>query len=227
MSTEILHRNTLPLGGFSGLKEHRLVMRPDLFKDIDPAESWTGLGNFVYLADARFNPSGETKMHSHKEVDVISIMLEGRLEHKGSLEDGQMLRTGMVQVQRAGGDGFKHNEINPDDSCNRMLQMWVLPEKAGEKADYKLYQTKLGIVTRVYGGSKKQGDTFASKTMVEVASLAEGQDYQLDKEFIAYVASGHGTANQLSVKEGDLIRGESLNFLVQEGAELVIVYQEK
>lgn len=227
MPTEILHRNTLPLGGFAGLKEHRLVMRPDLFKGIDPAESWTGIGNFVYLADARFNPNGETKMHSHKEVDVISIMMEGRIKHKGSLEDGQLLEVGTVQVQRAGGDGFKHNEINPDDNCNRMLQMWVLPEKSGETPDYKLYKTKLGKVTRIYGGSKKQGDTFASNTIIEVASLQDGQDYQLDKDFIAYVASGHGTANQLSVKEGDLIRGESLNFLVQEGAELVIIYQKK
>ena len=227
MPTEILHRNTLPLGGFAGLKEHRLVMRPDLFKEIDPDQSWTGLGNFVYLADARFNPNGETKMHSHKEIDVISIMMEGRIKHKGSLQDGQMLKAGSIQVQRAGGDGFKHNEINPDDSSNRMLQIWVLPEKSGETPDYKLYKAKSGKVTRIYGGSKKQDDTFASQTIVEVASLQDGQDYQLEKPFIAYVASGHGAANQLSVKEGDLIRGESLNFLVQDGAELVIFYHNK
>ncbi|GKT13027.1 MAG: quercetin 2,3-dioxygenase [Thiomicrorhabdus sp.] len=227
MPTEILHRNDLPLGGFAGLKEYRLVMQPDLFKGKDPVQSWTGLGNFVYLADAHFNPNGETKMHSHKEVDIISIMLDGRIEHKGTLEDGQVLKAGMVQVQRAGGKGFKHNEINPDDSTNRMLQLWVLPEEANQETDYKLYQTKLGQVTQVYGGPKKQSETITSHTMIEVASLSAEQTYQCDKPFIAYVTKGHGTANKLSVKEGDLIRGESLDFLVLEGADLVVIYLRK
>ena len=227
MPTEILHRNDLPLGGFAGLKEHRLVQSLAIFKSAELDDSWEGLGNFVYLADARFNPNGETKMHSHKEVDVISIMLEGRVEHRGSLEDGQVLKAGMVQVQRAGGEGFKHNEVNPDDTSNRMLQLWVLPEKENLEADYKLYQTKLGQVTQVYGGSKKQDETIASQTIIQVASLSESQEYQCDKPFIAYVAAGHGTANKVSVKEGDLIKGDSLDFQVLEGAELVIIYQKK
>ena len=227
MATEILDRNNLPLDGFAGVKEHRLVMSPKVFKEVPPNESWKGIGGLVYLADARFNANGETGMHSHREIDVISIMLDGRLEHKGTLEDGQFLKLGSVQVQRAGCEGLKHNEINPDDTANRMLQLWVLPEKPDQDSGYKLYQTKLGTVTQVYGGSKKQSETFDSKTIIEVASLAEGQTYECDKEFMAYVAVGHGTANKVSVKEGDLIRGESLDFQVLEGAELVIIYRNK
>jgi redox-sensitive bicupin YhaK (pirin superfamily) len=81
-------------------------------------------------------PHGETRMHAHHEIDVISVMVKGRIAHEGSLQHGQNLSGNDVQVQRAGGEGFSHNEINPDDNWNRMLQLWVLPEVPGQTADY-------------------------------------------------------------------------------------------
>jgi len=51
---EILHRDDLHLGGFAGLREHRLVMDKRLAGDNAEPGTWSGLGNFVYLADARF-----------------------------------------------------------------------------------------------------------------------------------------------------------------------------
>jgi hypothetical protein len=54
---QILHKNSLPLGGFAGLKEHRLVV-DRLVGGRD--DTWDGLGHFVYLADAYFDPYGET-----------------------------------------------------------------------------------------------------------------------------------------------------------------------
>lgn len=106
------------------------------------------------MADAKFNPKGETGMHPHKEIDVISVMIEGRVSHEGSLAHGQGLETGNVQVQRAGGEGFSHNEVNPDNKKNRMIQLWVLPEEEGQPAGYKYYIPALTGTTRVYGGNK-------------------------------------------------------------------------
>ena len=77
--------------------------------------TWPGLGNFVYLADAKFIPNGETHLHPHKEIDVISVIVKGRISHEGTLEQGKTLEKNHVQVQRAGGQGFTHNEVNPDD----------------------------------------------------------------------------------------------------------------
>ena len=68
---EILHRDNLPRGGFAGLREHRLVLDPKVFGPSVNPTAWPGIGNFVYLADARFVPKGETGMHPHKEVDVF------------------------------------------------------------------------------------------------------------------------------------------------------------
>ena len=139
---EILHRDTLKLGGFAGLKEHRLVADTRLFGKYKPHTSWDGLGNFVYLADAKFLPLGETKMHSHQEIDVISVMVEGNIKHEGSLEHRQTMQNNQIQVQRAGGEGFSHNEINPDETENRMIQLWFLPEVKNQASGYKLYEQR-------------------------------------------------------------------------------------
>ena len=128
---EILNRDSLKLTGFEGVREYRLVFDKRVRGEGTGGDAWDGIGQFVYLADARFVPGGETRMHDHKELDVISVMLEGRLQHEGSLEHGKPLEAFDVQVQRAGGEGFSHNEVNPDDTENRMIQLWVLPEDKG------------------------------------------------------------------------------------------------
>ena len=86
---QVLSRKSLPLGGFAGLTEHRLVTDRRIFGGRKAPNTFDGIGNFVYLADAQFNPNGETGMHPHKEIDVISIMMAGRVSHEGSLEHGQ------------------------------------------------------------------------------------------------------------------------------------------
>src|SRR5690554_2538523 len=105
---KIVRRNRLRRSGFAGLRETRLVMSPRIFRDSREAGTSPGLGRFVYLADARFLPKGETRMHPHREIDVISVMVEGRIRHEGSLQGGQDLSAGTIQVQRAGGEGFTH-----------------------------------------------------------------------------------------------------------------------
>ena len=225
MTIETLHRDDLPLGGFAGLTEHRLVMDPSVFGQHSNVNTWSGIGNFVYLADARFNPKGETRLHHHQEIDVISVMIEGRIDHQGSLENGQGLKAGDVQVQRAGGEGFSHNEINPDNTTNRMIQLWVAPEQAGERASYKLYQPESGKVTRIYGGRHDQTDTLASHTVLEIVSLNLDQEFILDRPFLAYCIGGEGIANTQDIVDGDLFKDEKLNFKAKTDLSLIVIYE--
>jgi redox-sensitive bicupin YhaK (pirin superfamily) len=221
---DILHRDDLTLGGFAGLREHRLVTDSRLFGRHRAPGTWNGIGNFVYLADARFMPMGETHLHPHKEIDVISVMVEGRIAHEGSLEHGQEMRAGDVQVQRAGGDGFSHNEINPDDVENRMIQMWVLPETAGEPASYKLHSPKPGSMLRIYGGSKDQTETHDSHTLIDVGVLEAGQEFSASGSFQAYLTKGSGRVGDLPIRDGDLVRGEDLSFEATESIQLIVVH---
>ncbi len=223
---EILHREDLERGGFGGLKETRIVMDRRVFEGRANAGTWEGIGNFVYLADARFMPHGETGLHSHKEIDVLSVMVEGRIAHEGSLKHGQSMDGQDIQVQRAGGEGFSHNEINPDDTGNRMIQIWVLPERAGESAGYKIYHPKETKLMRVYGGSTDQDDTFDSHTLIDVGLLSVGDKVAVDGPFIAYVTRGSGHINGETVADGDLVRGENLEFSAVEPTQLIVVHTD-
>jgi quercetin 2,3-dioxygenase len=221
---DILHRDNLTEGGFAGLKEHRLVKGSEAFgPDANNDGSWPGLGNFVYLADAHFMPRGETRMHKHLEIDVISVMVDGNIAHQGSMGHGQDLHRNDVQVQRAGGEGFSHNEVNPDNHENRMIQMWVLPEQSGQPASYKVYQPDTGQLTHVYGGDNTQA--FPAKTHIDVTLLEAGQEIDIQASFIAYLTYGTGIANGAMIQAGDLIRGESLEFEAKEAGQLIVIHQ--
>ena len=221
---DILHRDELKRGGFAGVREHQLVVGDQLFRALPEVRAnWPGTGNFVYLADARFVPNGETGMHPHREVDVISVMVEGRISHAGSLEDGQQLNAFDVQVQRAGGEGLIHNEINPDPVENRMLQLWALPEEAGQPAGYKSYHLERGETRLVYGGPPDQDDTFPARTRIEIGRLRSGDEVRLNGSFLAYLCLGAGTANGIQVKDGDLFKDDQLQFEASEDVLFVLI----
>lgn len=224
---QILNRKSLPLGGFAGLTEHRLVTDRRVFDNRKTASTFDGIGNFVYLADAQFNPLGQTHMHPHKEIDVISIMMHGRVSHEGSLEHGQSLNAGEAQVQRAGGEGFTHNEVNPDHSKNRMLQLWVLPDELGQAAGYKHYSIQTNGVTHIYGGKKSQATTFDSQTYIDIVRLTTGEKITFEHEILAYVSNGSANFSDdnssFNAEEGDLIRTYNTAITATGNVEIVVV----
>ena len=188
---QILRRDSLHRGGFAGLRETRLIVDNKIGGKND---TWNGLGSFIYLADARFLPQGETHMHPHR-------------------------------AQRAGGEGFVHNEINPDLDENRMLQIWALPETAGEPASYKFYDLKKDKMVRVYGGNKSQNVTLDSHTIIEVGLLSKNNNVTQEGEFIAYITCGEGILNGVEVKDGDLVRDEDLDFTaLSDDVHLSLIY---
>ncbi|MGF1755933.1 pirin family protein [Vibrio makurazakiensis] len=223
---ELLTLDQLPQGGFAGLKEKQVVTDSRVFGGRKTAISSNGIGNFVYLADANFLPYGETGMHPHREIDVISVMVKGRISHAGSLEHGQSLEAGSVQVQRAGGEGFAHNEINPDGIPNQMIQLWVLPEIAGEPAGYQVYEPVKGERTRIYGGSASENGPFESKTIIDVVLAEQGQLISHSGSVLAYLSAGSATVNGQEVKAGTLIKTEKLELTAQESSQLILVYTE-
>jgi redox-sensitive bicupin YhaK (pirin superfamily) len=221
---ETLTFEQLPQGGFAGLIERRFVTDTRVFKTSAAQSTFNGIGNFVYLADANFLPHGETTMHPHKEIDVISVMAKGKIAHEGSLEHGQSLSEGQAQVQRAGAEGFSHNELNPDDEQNQLIQLWVLPDQAGEKAGYKVYEPVEGQLTKIYGGSKDQNDTFYSQTAIYVANGKAGQTFALSGPTMAYVSKGHGQMNDQTIVTRTMARSEQgLSFTAESDCQIIFI----
>jgi redox-sensitive bicupin YhaK (pirin superfamily) len=74
--------------------------------------------------------------HPHDNMEIISIPLEGDLEHKDSMGNTTVIRHGDIQVMSAG-TGIKHSEYNKnDDSPVKFLQIWVFPNKRGVTPRY-------------------------------------------------------------------------------------------
>ena len=220
----ILKYDDLQQGGFAGLLERQFVTDSRVFGEHKRPGAANGIGNFVYLADANFNPKGETGMHPHREIDVISVMVDGQLEHTGSLEHGQSLEAGMVQIQRAGAEGFMHNETNPNDQPNHMIQLWVLPDQAGEPAGYQVYTPESGERLQVYGGSKDQTERFYSRTAMDVANVKKGQSIQHEGEVMTFLCKGSGEANGESVVARTLLRSSGLEFNATTESQLILIY---
>ena len=81
--------------------------------------------------------------------------------------------------------------------------------------------------TRIYGGPKGQGETLDSHTIMEVGMLTDGQEISKEGKFLAYVTRGSGDINGETVKDGDLIRGENLNFkAANDDVQILVITTE-
>ena len=222
---ETLTFEQLPQGGFAGLIERRFVINQALFGRSNTI-AFAGLGNFVYLADANFLPHGETKMHSHKEVDVISVMVSGDIIHQGSLGHGERLTAGSVQVQRAGAEGFRHNEINPNAHQNHMIQLWVLPEQPGQAAAYQHYHPKQGEYINVYGGHEAQKTNFNNTISVSVSNTVVQQSINIAGEAMVYLSMGTAEINGEVIQARTLVHDkQGLTFTALAEGQAIFIYK--
>lgn len=225
---EILHKKDIARSGFAGIQESPIIKESHLFGKKNAHDlSWDGIGNFVYLSDANFIPKGETGMHPHREIDVISFMVKGRVLHEGALEHGKILDENEIQVQRGGGEGFFHNEINPDSIENRMIQMWCIPEITGQKSDYKKYSLKKNSFTKIYGGDTNSDEIFNSHTHIEIGTFSKGAKFSIEQQLLAYITKGIAIVNNVKVKDGDFIRCKALNFEAIKDPQIIIIYEKR
>lgn len=89
------------------------------------------------INEDRIEPSGGFPTHGHRNMEIVTYMLAGELEHKDSLGSGSIIRPGLVQRMTAG-TGIRHSEFNPsDENVSHLLQIWMLPDRDGHAPDYE------------------------------------------------------------------------------------------
>lgn len=89
------------------------------------------------INDDRVQPGRGFGMHGHRDMEIVTYILEGALEHKDSLGNGSILRAGDLQRMTAG-SGVLHSEFNPSDKeWVHLYQIWLLPERKGLQPGYE------------------------------------------------------------------------------------------
>ena len=100
----------------------------------DPA--WMGFGPLRVINDDTIAAGCGFGMHPHRDMEIITVMVDGELEHRDSLGHSERLRAGEVQRMSAG-TGVVHSEINGSDHPCRLLQIWIEPASLGIAPDYE------------------------------------------------------------------------------------------
>lgn len=96
-----------------------------------------GFRSLRVINDDRVVPGAGFATHSHRDMEIVTYVLEGALQHKDSLENGAIIRPGDAQIMSAG-TGITHSEFNASkDVPVHFLQIWLIPDRQGIQPRYE------------------------------------------------------------------------------------------
>ncbi len=119
-----------------------------------------GFRSLRVINDDKIAAGGGFDTHPHRDMEIITYVLSGALEHKDSMGNGRVIRPGEFQYMAAG-TGVYHSEFNPsNDTPTHLLQVWIHPDKRGYEPRYAerdMTQSKTGALHLVASKTGRDG----------------------------------------------------------------------
>jgi redox-sensitive bicupin YhaK (pirin superfamily) len=171
-----------------------------------------GIGALRVINDDRVAPAGGFDTHPHRDMEIISYVLDGALEHKDSIGTGSVIRPGDVQRMSAG-TGIAHSEFNHSRTEPvHFLQIWITPDTEGLPPSYEQkafpIDERRGTARLVASRDGRDGSlTIHQDVALYSAVLKAGNETAVElqpgRSAWVQVARGTVTVNGTSLKEGD------------------------
>lgn len=173
-----------------------------------------GFRSLRVINDDRISPGRGFPTHPHRDMEIISYVLEGSLQHKDSTGQGAIITPEYIQMMSAG-TGITHSEYNPSrDEANHFLQVWIQPAVKGARPRYSdqriTLEQKRGQWRKIAG---PQDSTAAVEIRQDATIFAthlmagETVDFTVQRHRHAWlqVASGELLANGTRLRAGDAV----------------------
>lgn len=194
-----------------------------------------GFGPLRVINDDRVAPGGGFSPHRHADMEIISYVLDGALEHKDSLGTGSVIRPGDVQRMSAG-TGIRHSEFNASKAEPvHFLQIWILPERRDLTPGYEQKtfpeSDKRGKLRLVASRDGRDGSVTVHQDVALWAGLfdaGEKATFALapGRHAWVHVARGAVLLNGLAMREGDgaKVEGEAALEIAGVASSEVLVF---
>jgi redox-sensitive bicupin YhaK (pirin superfamily) len=174
-----------------------------------------GFGALRVINEDRVQPGMGFGTHGHRDMEIISYVLEGALEHKDSMGNGSVIRPGAVQRMSAG-TGVMHSEYNPSQTeLVHFLQIWIEPSQRGIRPGYEegIFDapSKRGRLRLIASPDGREGSVTIHQDAMLFAGLFDGDEsaaHMLAPGRRAYVhlARGEARVNGQLLRAGDALK---------------------
>jgi quercetin 2,3-dioxygenase len=197
-------------------------------------ENFMGFGPLRVINDDVVAAGRGFGMHPHRDMEIITYVLDGELKHEDSMGTGSIIKPGDVQHMSAG-TGVLHSEVNPGATPVHLLQIWIVPDKRGVKPRYaqKHFERgdkegKLRLIASPDGADNSIDIYQNAKVYASILKEGDELKYELgsDRHAWVQVAKGELKINGVDLKAGDgLAVAEEKELAITgagEGAEFLL-----
>jgi hypothetical protein len=191
-----------------------------------------GYGPLRVINEDRVQPGSGFGTHGHRDMEIITYVLEGALGHKDSMGNGSSIVPGDVQRMSAG-SGVRHSEFNHEKSdVTHFLQIWIEPDVTGIPPSYEQKhfkpEEKRGRLRLIASPDGREGSVTIHQDALLYAGLfdgAEGAKYDLKKNRKGYVhvARGRINVNGHALVAGDALKTDGGTIELKDGEDAEIL----
>ncbi|WP_374581780.1 pirin family protein [Pseudoduganella sp.] len=190
-----------------------------------------GFGPLLVINEDKVAPGQGFGTHGHRDMEIISYVLSGALEHKDSMGNGSVLHYGDVQRMTAG-TGVRHSEYNHSQREGvHFLQIWIQPSQGGIEPGYEekhfTPESKTGVLRLVASPDGREGSVLVHQDAYIYASILNegGLEHTLaaGRQAYVHIIRGSLTVNGVALKGGDAAKITGEEKVVLSGADNVEV----